>query len=215
MTSNRKTDLLYVVIGGLCVGWFVGLSVSPVVHIVLASILALVVSAASAIAGLDKPPLEEPPKEETSPPSLPQRMSRIRIDPRPIALLVLGLAVGSSLGTYTRANNWLGADPGRIVERWKGDGLDEGIIRKKVFEELYGPVKEGGEEGVSTKPTPSGGWLFAVTAEDCDNLRMRHGRALRTELTLLNDPRVNAFLEISTDSLAMEALKQFLCADRK
>jgi len=215
MGSKNLSNILYLVISGLGVGWIVGLSISPVVHIVLGSILALVVSLASAIAGVEK--LEEAEEQASAGKTGPiaQKVARVRLDPRPIALLVLGLAIGSSIGAYARTNDWLGENPRRVVDRWKGAGLDEAEIRMRLFNDLY-PQSSVARDSNSEHPVSPGlGVLFATGTTDCGNIRLKHGQALWAELRQLKNGRVDAFLKVSRDSLAMEALKEFLCAQEK
>ncbi len=211
MSSRNWRYLIYLSISGLAVGWIVGLSMSPVLHILLGSLLALIVSVISAIAGLEKADRPEAPKTADNSQSLTHKISRIQIDPRPITCFVIGLAIGSSVGVYARANDWLSANPRVLVERWKGNGLDEAEIRRRLFNEIYGVSSVAGEASKNRQASPSRGGLFAIGVSDCDNLRLKHGAALRAELAILNDSRINKFLTISSDSLSLEALKEFLC----
>ena len=123
-------------VAGIGVGWLVGLSVSPVIHIVITSLVAFAVSITSALAGLKV----NPDKDDLSGASSLKRKFQVEVDPMPMMLMVVGLALGASLGVYGRTNNWLGPSPSRFVEQWKDTGLDSREISQRLFDTLY-PAK--------------------------------------------------------------------------
>ena len=96
--SIRKSRLP-LAFAGLGVGWIMGLSLTPVVGTVLTSILGVVAGVVSGISVFDD--------ERTK-----------FIDAWPLALLVVGVAVGGTLGVLTRTNNYLG--PMKIDSRETG-----------------------------------------------------------------------------------------------
>jgi len=211
MPHRNQISILNLLASGLGVGWIVGLSASPAVSIVLGSIMALVVSLTSAIAGLARSDRSGDEKNPEASGSITQKVSRAHFDPRPIAFLVVGLAIGASIGAYARTNDWLGVNPRTLVERWKGVGLEEAEIRTRLFSEVY---PRGSSEGEDTKVqhvSANAGVLFAVKTTDCGSIRLLHGEALWVGLRQLNNPRIEAFLNVSRDSVAMEALKELLC----
>jgi hypothetical protein len=215
MKNKKHLIVIYLLVTGLGLGWIVGLSVSPVVHILLGSILALVVSLASAISGLSKPDEIKELNIPTETTSIIQKASHIHLDPRPIAFFIIGIAIGSAIGIYARTNDWLSASPEVIIKRWEGKGLDETEIRKRLFDEIY-PLKNIANANDNTSSeSRSGGVLFAITTKTCDELRGKHGDDLRSELEILNDKRINAFLNISSDSVSLEALKELLCEENR
>jgi len=85
-----RTQGLAIGIAGLGIGWLTGLSLSPVVGTVLTSVLGAV---AGAVAGLTVLDLEKPK----------------HTNPWPVALLVIGIALGSPLGILARTHNTFGA----------------------------------------------------------------------------------------------------------
>ena len=89
--TNRhvRTKGLPLVVAGLGIGWLTGLSVSPVVGTVLTSILGAV---AGVVAGLTILDMEKPKL----------------YNPWPVALLILGIALGSPLGILARTNDLFG-----------------------------------------------------------------------------------------------------------
>ena len=75
---------------GLGIGWLVGLSISPVIAGVIASLLGIAGSAASVFGGISSGKITVGP-----------------VDARPIAILVVGVAIGASMGIYARTHDIL------------------------------------------------------------------------------------------------------------
>jgi hypothetical protein len=95
MKSSSSRNAFAIGITGLCVGWLVGLSVSPVIGTVLGSIMAIAAAAVSVLAGLDPAGSDEKPTRFHG------------MDGTPLMLLVLGLALGATAGLWVRANGVL------------------------------------------------------------------------------------------------------------
>jgi hypothetical protein len=201
---STKAQTVCLILCGVIVGWLIGLSISPVISIVVTSILTLVAAAVSAIAGLETVGLdgktvgheknsETAPRPEDS--STPVARNRDR-DSRPVSivpltLLLVGIVLGASLGTYARSHDWLGADPQSVIRKWRVTKLSDEEIAKRLFDQLYPPGtrsssegndKKNAEEGQKGKGSGSGhsdalagrltGGLFAsVPAEECKELR--------------------------------------------
>ena len=138
-------------VSGFGLGWLVGLSVSPVVQTVLASLIALVVSLSTALAGLRTGDTQKEDEVSTnsSVNAPPRRNLTWRLpdflDPLPVMFMVVGLACGASVGVYGRANNWLGARSNIYVEEWKETGLSAKEITTRVFDLLYPPTTSNNE----------------------------------------------------------------------
>jgi hypothetical protein len=164
MALGNKMSLLkqscFLLISGIGIGWLIGLSVSPVIYVVITSVIALVVSIISALAGLK---LNEP-ETQSSDESRKKRRLQVEINPVPMTLTIVGLVIGASVGIYGRTNNWLGPRPSNFVERWKDTELSKKEISKRLFDELYPPKVEGvtpeqtssqPNSGPSTLPHPT------------------------------------------------------------
>ena len=132
-------------LSGLGLGWLVGLSVSPVIQTILASLVAVVVSISSALAGLrasDSEGEQDAPQEGEANKPRARRVRRsfpILLDPLPVMSMVVGLACGASVGVYARANGWLAARTNSYVAEWKETGLSAQEITTRVFNSLYPP----------------------------------------------------------------------------
>src|SRR3954470_4540847 len=95
--KHRRVWLL--TIAGIGLGWLIGLSVSPTVGSVVASVLALIVTITGVVSGVKAG--EQPGTASKFP---------VFVDVVPVSFLVIGLAVGSSMGVYARSNDLLGPD---------------------------------------------------------------------------------------------------------
>jgi len=168
-------------LSGTAIGWLVGLSASPIVHLVITSVLATSAAIVGALAGL------EPPRAQDAEAKQPDHAtSRFRkINPIPLALLLFGLMPGVALGLVARTHEWFGADPQRLVKQWSNVGIDKSKIAERLFDNLYprivaktnevndkpyGKKTDKKEDEADSKITPSvhGGQLFAnVPPSEC------------------------------------------------
>lgn len=162
---------LSLIIIGFGVGWLAGLSVSPVVSTIITSLVGVVITLISALSGLKA--LETPSEKEKS-------HSRWQVDPVPIAFLVGGIVIGSIAGISARTQDWFGSDVQTDMQRWKKMGMDEKIVRERLFDREYPPTKEVSKdsEPAGTKQTA----LFDEIYDECVHLRTFSGDGLREEL---------------------------------
>jgi len=135
-------------LSGIGVGWLIGLSVSPVIYIVITSLIAFIVSVTSALAGLK---LNEAENHSSDQPNHKHKL-QVEINPLPMTLMIVGLAVGASLGIYARTNNWLGPRPANFAARWKDTELSNKEISRRLFDELYPASPQNAT--VDTKSSP-------------------------------------------------------------
>lgn len=235
--TRSALDSFFIFLCGTSVGILVGLSVSPVVHIVVASLVAVIVSLVAVLSGLRA-------KEEASDAPL-RRFRNLEVKTLPFAALTLGLVFGAGLGTYARTNGLLGVDPKHEVQRWSGTGLDDASIQRRIFDDIYPPSSSATandlEKSATTEqnnavvktdsrsadtPTdpnrpstkqserdvsPRTAGLFALDIRECELLAGKTGEVLRTRLKGLNYPRVNASLERCDTDACLEKLRAKLC----
>ena len=161
-TKHQALNRFCLLVSGLALGWLVGLSASPVIQTILASLIAVVVSITGALAGLsssdaDKESGSSSEATENAPkPSNVQKRLPALLDPMPVMLMVVGLACGASIGIYARTNDWLGARTNSLVEEWKDTGLSSKEITTRVFDSLYPPPTPVKSETQDTaNPTPA------------------------------------------------------------
>ena len=137
---------LSILLSGLCVGWMVGLSITPLLQTILISLLAVIIAVTSVLVALSFIS-----REDGTP-----RTTRLGVNPVPVMLLVVGLVIGWSTGVYARTNLWLGPRAQSLSER---TGLTAQEINKRAFEQVYPPptlrADPGGVATVSTTETRS------------------------------------------------------------
>jgi hypothetical protein len=160
-TRRLAFNSICLLLSGFGLGWLVGLSVSPVIQIILASLVAVVVSLSSALAGLRPSESEEEKddsqgaKSDNTQGRKARRLFPIILDPLPVMTMVIGLACGASVGIYARANGWMSARTNIYVEEWKDTGLTPKEITTRVFDSLYPPpqvVTPGTQDSTPANP---------------------------------------------------------------
>ena len=215
-TKTLKVILEYcmLLICGLCVGWLVGLSLSPVLQIILTSIISLLVSIIGIMAGI------QPASDSAKIISF--KKLQVSINPLPVSLLIIGIAVGATYGLFARTNSFFGEDPQYLKKQLLQSGfspdsasmyvkdhmLDALWQRKQtsslanniIFKEKQNDLNPGSVAG-----------LYSVNSTFCDIIRLKHGQALYALLRSLDDARINNYLSVARDSTSLEALKSLLC----
>ena len=198
MTRRKAFIYFALLITGAGIGWLVGLSVSPVISIVITSVVGSAAAIIAAASGLEG--------ESASPP-IPRE-----VDPWPIAFLVIGLVGGSIGGVRARTYDWLEPDISQEMAKWTSVGISEEKIRNELFNAQFS-LADTGE--ISNSSSSDEGVLFAVGAEECDSLRGKSGDELKRELeTSTSNPELQQLPEIIQDVDVLEELvKQVLCPD--
>lgn len=240
--SRARSDWFWVLLSGLGVGWLVGMSVSPVLHIVVASIVACVAAVVSGLAGVkalsgvvnDSRSADD--GKQTGAQTLsaqndrtgmlvPARARSTVVDARPIGLLLLGIGAGSCFGIYARTNEWLGPDLNHVTSRWSKTGLSQAAIAQRVFERAYPlqtsftdsrPQKPGATENVVEGPklSPQTAGLFAFPVDDCQLLQGQTGRELADRLKVINQKEVSVLVsKCQADEPCLEAVRYAICAN--
>src|SRR5688500_6295852 len=100
--------LAALLVTGAAIGWLMGLSVSPVVGIVLTSMLGASVTVIGVMAALPG---------DTALPGTRMRTTLGAVSPYPLLAIMVGIAAGSPLGSVARTGGWFGdvarsGDPG-------------------------------------------------------------------------------------------------------
>jgi hypothetical protein len=191
---------------GIGLGILMGLSASPVAGTVLTAVVGVTVVLVSALAGVN---------ENTS-----AAAARLKVDPVPIALVVVGLVLGGPTGIYMRTNFWFGPNSAEIARRF---GVPESKVKERLFENLLPakPVAEPTPEGpegpkkVEKNPGPASqrnenvAALLNATVEDCARLSSLHGEELRQQLKARGD--VPAIAAISDPAQMEKVMREALC----
>lgn len=123
-------SLVCILVTGIGVGCLVGLSVSPVVSIVITTVVGSAAAIVAALSGLEDRASETGAERQ-------RRLARWRVNPLPLALLVTGLLAGSLVGILARNNHWFGSDVSSEIQKWTGLGIDTQDARNRLFETSY------------------------------------------------------------------------------
>ncbi|GEM_PF-3315538 len=113
------------VVTGFGIGWLAGLAVSPVVSIVITSVTGVAAAVVTALSGLKEEPDDPKPKERRQLP---------KIEIWPLAILLFGMVIGSTLGILARNNHLFGSDVTSEIKKW----TDVGVPKEAVMERLFG-----------------------------------------------------------------------------
>jgi hypothetical protein len=172
MNQTVKVPWQYLVaifVTGLCIGFLVGLSASPVVNALIAGIVSLAAGVVGALCGVRL--------EKGEPKDSPAGSSAVsaQVSPVPIPFLIVSIVLGSLLGLQARTQEWFAESPEHLAKKWqKSTGLSEQDIAKRLFNSIYGGGKgeAKSEEDKSSEAQPiAAGVLFAVSADQCERLR--------------------------------------------
>ena len=177
--SKRFANGVYLFISALSIGWMVGMSISPTVHIVITSITTVLVAIVSLISGLNN-------KVDSADKNSGFIRQVAGINLFPIALLTVGLVIGSSSGIYTRTHKVLGKLP---------QSSDSSAVSRN---EIQNPEKAAG--------------LYSVRGDACGDISWRHGEKLQNALIAYGDSAtVKLVYDCKGDSLCLELIKKIVC----
>lgn len=184
--------LAFIIIG-LGIGILAGLSVSPVLSIILTSLMAAAATLAAVLGGYQKDAKDR------------------KVNALPLAVLVMFILLGAGCGMYGRIN-WsrsLGADIraealyppsehhlSKIVQEWTGLGLDEDAVKNKIFEIYMAGAAEVLEQQAkqSAPATLATAFSSSVEVDDCTKM----DNALDSELqNAMKRVRVDEIQEIA------------------
>ena len=200
---KKITPIFLVIICGLGIGWLLGLSVSPVLQIILTSLISLIVSIICILSGIQV-------KDDKPAVVLKRHFSSVSL--LPICVLIIGICIGTPAGIYTRTNSLFGETPEHLKTMFERAGFTPDSANEYTKMYLLNQLfknKENSSESVTNKTIA--GLYSNENTTLCDLLRLQHGKNLLAILKAQNRPDINRFLEISNDSLSLEALKKLLC----
>jgi len=128
--SNPFLIAFYLLVTGLGIGWLTGLSVSPVVSIVITSVTGAAAAIIAALSGLEDKP------DEGNPTNKRQRL-QWQVSPLPLTMVVIGIATGSIVGINARNHHWFGSSVSAEIAQWTDLGIAEPAIANRLFEQRY------------------------------------------------------------------------------
>ena len=166
MKQNEFLKNSYLWITGLGIGGLLGLSVSPVVSIVITSVAGSASAIIAALSGLEEVRLDKVAPENKPQTSFPPR----KINPLPLALLVVGILMGALAGIKARNQSLLGSDVSTEVTKWTQVGLKQEDVVRQLFANQYITSTLATKAEPKTL-SPLGTVLFAEKASECTTLR--------------------------------------------
>jgi hypothetical protein len=185
-------------LAGAGLGWLIGLSVAPgIIQGVITAILAMVVTAASLLAGVQS----KKDKDDASPQS-----SLVR--PWPVAGVALGLAIGATLGVYFRSHNTFGKDLKAQVDDWVAAGVSREYAARRLFDEHASSASD------KSRPDPSLGALFKVDLDEQLQLKAAGKDRIREVMRSVKDVHVKRFADACDNPVCLKAaVKELICPD--
>ena len=167
--------LISMLIIGTGIGWLTGLSVSPVISAVITGIIGLSLTLVSVLSGLKQ---AAPSAEPQLPPQL---KSNWNLNPVPIALLIIGIVIGTSLGITARTHNLLGNQAAELnvsaeIQKWQELGLEPKELAQRFFDLKYPPPSVSAQIETALQPqnnkteTHNKTVLFFQTNNECRRL---------------------------------------------
>jgi len=133
-SGSKQTRIevpIVLVVTGFGIGWLAGLSVSPVVSIVMSSVLGTVAAVVAVLSGL------EPASTDGEKTASFRQFLGLQPKPWPIMCLVIGIAVGSMVGIRARNYHWFGSDLSSELAKWEAADLANNPIARRLFELQY------------------------------------------------------------------------------
>ncbi len=131
----KLINAISLIVIGFGTGWLVGLSVTPVVSIIITSIVGVAATLLTVISGLKA---WTPESEESETTDEPQKLNNsLNVTPIPIAIFIVGILLGSGLGVFARTHNWLGSQLFFEVKKWTDIGLDKKEVAQRLLDSEY------------------------------------------------------------------------------
>jgi len=157
--------MLSKIVNGVCmflaggsVGWLVGLSSSPVIQGIITALTGLIVAVGSLYSGAT---------------ALPAGM---KASPPLLAMLLFGIAAGTSGGLYCRTHNWFGADVKWLKQQLEEAGVPQDVIHTHLSKLL---LDTGGDTAGRDLARQRSGQLYAsLPTEQCALYQAKEGDEL-------------------------------------
>lgn len=210
--TPHKYLIIYLFILGISLGWLVGMSASPVLAIILGSIISLIATIVSVLTGINFNTSTQKSESEEN-----QKPFQKNINIAPLSFLVLFIALGTALGLFCRTNDIFGIQPNIFANKWKGSGFDDKDLKNNLLKYLYLTFQKKSETNMTSNEGSLifHGVLFASTADDCGSITSKHGVELKNSLLALNDSTLTILVRNCNDSSALEIIKDIICKSNR
>jgi hypothetical protein len=195
MKKVKESAMLFLC--GISIGWLSGLSISPVISIILTSLISLLASVAAISVGL----------ESLNNLVLSKKINSIL----PITLLILGISIGAPAGIYARTNDFFGENPKHLFNILVETGISKDSSKKYIMDYEINRLKlESKSPNQKDDPTHRPG-LYNDTSTLCAVIFRLHGNSLRKFLGQLGNDKIKQSLTQCRDSLSLENFKRTIC----
>lgn len=115
---------------GCGIGWLTGLSVSPVVSIVITSVTGSAAAIIAALSGLEEKPDEANHTNKRQP-------FGWQVNPLPLMMVVIGIVLGAIVGISARNQHWFGSSVSAEIAQWTSNGLAKSQVADRLFAQRY------------------------------------------------------------------------------
>jgi hypothetical protein len=228
----RIYDVLAIGAIGASVGFMTGLSLSPIVSVVIESLLAVLASALAVVMGINT--ATSPVTREDDLGSVHRvvhAVSSRKVNLVPLSVVCILLALGTCLGITARTNAWFGARPQTFVNRWQGAGYTDVELRRLLLQTTVTPSQATGGEGENTSG-PDGqkkvhgsetsdrsagapGVYSTLAPDKCDELATLTGDArkqvLEETVMFAGEPKLVSRIEACKSSECLALVTEILC----
>ncbi|HRW10344.1 MAG TPA: hypothetical protein P5121_34810 [Caldilineaceae bacterium] len=205
--QSQWRHIFALVLTGISIGWLSGLSMSPVISVVIGSVTTLVATIIAALSGVK----EEFWDKDTSPNTV-KRWLRA-VTPVPLAWLVGGLLIGAHVGLFIRTHDLLSPSPADLLTQEVTKWETFGIPRDEVVAQLFAHSLTQPSGAVAQPVNSQRSVLNSVTEAACMDLIERANndteQAFRRYLSVKEPWQT---LEIAVpDTQALREVIQALC----
>jgi len=164
--------MVYLFVSALGIGWLTGMSNSENVQVIIPSLLTVITSLMVLIAGAKA---YGKAKEEDNKGVIGRILSSLggnnpNVNLMPVAILVLGVALGSMAGIYQRTNNYFGPDSKYLSERYSNTYLSEKDISTRLFNLSFPLLDSSMKASGKQPPKQTLGGLFTSGVMECEEL---------------------------------------------
>jgi len=205
----KLVKYLSLLLTGGGIGWLAGLSVSPVVSIIMTSVTGAAAAVVATMSGVDGQAADS--GEVASSKLL---LLQALVDPLPLACLVVGLVVGSYYGVMARTHDWLEPDIAAEVEKWAQAGLPAEEVAQVLFQKRYQVSGTPAAEGEPAVVAANEGVLFGIGVDECTSLLGKTDVELKQELYSATNVGLRSLPDIVTDpAMLQEIVERVLCSE--
>jgi hypothetical protein len=204
---NQKSPIMIamnyfgIIICGICLGILTGISISPIIQSIITSLITIIVAILSLSVGINA--------GESSGASSSLISKHKLVNVFPTTMFILFFTLGSFGGIKMRTSNLFGDSPRQHYSELSDIGFSNDEIKQILLKKYLG------EDSAEAMQTLHETVLFSNKIKDrLDLLRLKSGKQLEIELIALNVPAIDSFLNITNDSISIEALKVFLCTKK-